>query len=145
MPSAASRQPLRILLYSSDKNLREQVRLILGTRPAPELPSVEFVECATEPKVVATMDAGRIDLAILDGEATPSGGMGIARELKSEIHRCPPILVLIARPQDAWLAKWSLADAAVLMPPDPFAFPETVADLLRSRVSPTLTQSASPR
>jgi hypothetical protein len=44
------------------------------------------------------MDAGGIDLAILDGEAVP-GGMGLCRQLKDEVVRCPPILVLTA--QDA--------------------------------------------
>ncbi len=53
------------------------------------------------------VDAQRFDLVILDGEATPAGGMGIARQLKDEIYQCPPILVLIGRPQDGWLATWS--------------------------------------
>jgi DNA-binding response OmpR family regulator len=140
MPAAANTS-LRILLYSDDKTMRERVRLLLGPRPAPELPAVEYVECATEPVVIATMSAGGIDLAILDGEAAPAGGMGIARQLKAEIHQCPPILVLIARAQDAWLAKWSMADTTVLLPPDPLAFPEAVAGLLRSRVAP-LSQPA---
>ena len=64
------------------------------------------------------MDAGGIDLAILDGEAVP-GGMGLCRQLKDEILRCPPILVLIGRPDDAWLATWSRADGAVSHPIDP--------------------------
>lgn len=133
---AASTTGLRVLLYSDDRTVRDQVRLILGTRPAPELPAVTYVECATEPVVVQQMDAGSIDLAILDGEAAPAGGMGICRQLKEEIFRCPPILVLIARPQDAWLATWSNADTTVLMPPDPLEFPEKVAALLRQRVAP---------
>ena len=40
------------------------------------------------------MDEGGFDLVILDGEATPAGGMGIAKQLKDEIADCPPILVL---------------------------------------------------
>ena len=67
------------------------------------------------------MDAGGIDLAILDGEAVPAGGMGIARQLKDEIYRCPPMLVLTGRPDDGWLATWSRADAAVPHPIDPIA------------------------
>ena len=34
---------------------------------------------------------------VLDGEAQPAGGMGMCRQLKDEIHRCPPVLVLIGR------------------------------------------------
>jgi DNA-binding response OmpR family regulator len=74
-------------------------------------------------------------VAILDGEAAPSGGMGLARQLKHEIYRCPPILVLIGRPQDAWLATWSLADAAVAHPLDPAALANAVAGLMRLRLS----------
>ena len=39
--------------------------------------------------------------------------MGIARQAKDEIYLCPPILVLTGRPQDAWLATWSRAEAAL--------------------------------
>ena len=45
------------------------------------------------------------------------------------------MLVLIGRPQDAWLATWSRADAAVSHPLDPVRLAETVAGLLRARVS----------
>lgn len=134
--SSAGSARLRVLVYSDDKSVRDQVKLLLGPRPAPELPALEYLECATEPVVVAAMDTGKVDLAILDGESSPAGGMGVCRALKEEIFACPPILVLIARPQDAWLAKWSLADATVLQPADPLEFPETVAALLRRRMAP---------
>ena len=106
-----------------------------GDRPPPgaDLPQVECLECATEPAVIAALDKGGVDVAILDGEADPAGGMGIARQVKDEIYRCPPILVLIGRPQDAWLATWSRADAAVPHPLDPIVLAEAVADLLRRR------------
>jgi DNA-binding NarL/FixJ family response regulator len=130
-------KPLRILVYSDDVNTRGQVMLALGKRPHPDLPYVEYVEVATEPVVIQQMDSGLIDLAILDGEAVPAGGMGIAKQLKDEIYRCPPILVLTGRPQDAWLATWSRADAAVPHPIDPVVLAEVVARLLRSRVTAT--------
>ncbi|MCH9815533.1 MAG: hypothetical protein K0U64_03630 [Actinomycetia bacterium] len=126
--------PLRILLYSDDVNTRNNVKQLLGLRPTMELPAVEYVEVATEPVVIREMDAGGIDLAILDGEAVPAGGMGITRQLKDEIYQCPPVLVLVARQSDAWLATWSRADAVAPTPLDPMAFPELVASLLRQRI-----------
>jgi DNA-binding response OmpR family regulator len=129
-----SAKPLKVLVYSDDVNTRQQVILSLGSRPHPDLPRVEYVEVATEPVVIQQMDAGSIDLAILDGEAVPAGGMGIAKQLKDEIFRCPPLLVLTGRPQDAWLATWSRADAAVPHPLDPIQLAEAVTRLLRSRV-----------
>ena len=126
---------VRTLIYSDDVDTRAAVILALGKRPHPDLPEFEYVECATEPVVIKTMDAGGIDLAILDGEAVPAGGMGIARQLKDEIYRCPPLLVLTGRPQDAWLATWSRADAAVPHPVDPLRLADTVVALVRDRLA----------
>jgi DNA-binding response OmpR family regulator len=136
-PSAGAR--LKILVYSDDADTRAQVILALGRRPHPDLPEAEYVEVATEPVVLQQMDSGAVDLAILDGEAVPAGGMGIAKQLKDEIYRCPPILVLTGRPQDAWLATWSRADGAVPHPLDPLQLAETVGRLLRGRISPAET------
>ena len=124
---------LRVLVYSDDASTRQKVVLALGKRPHPDLPELEYVEVATAPVVIREMDAGDIDLAVLDGEAVPAGGMGIAKQLKDEIDECPPILVLTGRPDDAWLASWSRAEAAVPHPLDPFVLSRTVADLMRRR------------
>ncbi|MDQ3416531.1 MAG: hypothetical protein M3474_05435 [Actinomycetota bacterium] len=131
----ASGRPLRTLVYSDDSDTRASVLLALGKRPHPDLPELDYLECATEPAVISAMDAGGIDLVILDGEAVPAGGMGIARQLKDEIYRCPPILVITGRPQDAWLATWSRADAAVPHPIDPLRFAEVVNQMIRTLLS----------
>jgi DNA-binding response OmpR family regulator len=125
---------LTILLYASDRRTREDVRLALGRKIAADLPPVRVIEVATQPALISAMDAGGIDLAILDGEAVP-GGMGLSRQLKDEILRCPPLLVIIGRADDAWLATWSRADGAVPHPVDPIRLPAAVAKLLRPQVS----------
>jgi DNA-binding NtrC family response regulator len=139
VPHDPSAEPLRILVYSDDSDTRAEVLLALGRRPHPDLPEVEYVEVATEPVVLQQMDAGHLDLAILDGEAVPAGGMGIAKQMKDEIFECPPILVLTGRPQDAWLATWSRADAAVPHPIDPMQLADTVVRLLRATRSALAT------
>lgn len=131
VPSAETRDALRVLVYSDNPRTREQVRLALGRRIHPELPELDYVEVATGPMVVRQMDAGGFDLVILDGEATPVGGMGIAKQLKDELDVCPPILVLTGRPDDAWLARWSRAEAAVPHPIDPIRLGDAVVSLLR--------------
>jgi DNA-binding response OmpR family regulator len=122
---------LRILLYSSNARTREQVRLALGDRVHPDLPALVYTEVATGPMVITLMDAGGFDLVILDGEASPVGGMGIAKQLKDEIADCPPVLVLTGRADDAWLANWSRAEAAVPHPIDPIRLADAVVALLR--------------
>jgi DNA-binding response OmpR family regulator len=109
--------------------------MALGVRPAADLPRVDYVDCATEPAAIRYVDGGGFDLLILDGEATPVGGLGLCRQLKDEIYRCPPILVLIGRAQDAWLAAWSRADGVVLQPIDAMALAESASALLRRRLA----------
>ncbi|RLV49138.1 DNA-binding response regulator [Nocardioides mangrovicus] len=128
---------LKVLVYSDDANVRRQVLLALGRRLHPDLPEMEYVEVATEPVVLQQMDAGGIDLVVLDGEAVPAGGMGIAKQLKDEIYQCPPVLVLVGRPQDAWLATWSRAEAVAPHPIDPLQLAEVALRLLRPLTSPT--------
>ena len=128
----AGREPLRILLYSSNAPTREQVRTALGTRLDPDLPELSFTDVATGPMVIQLMDAGGFDLVILDGESSPVGGMGIAKQLKDEIADCPPVLVLTGRADDAWLARWSRAEAAVPHPLDPIRLGDAVVGLLRA-------------
>ncbi|WP_405139623.1 hypothetical protein [Nocardia sp. NBC_01388] len=107
--------------------------LALGRRPHPDLPPIEYVEVATGAVVLEHMDAHGLDLAILDGESAPTGGLGLAKQLKDEIDNCPPIVVLTGRPDDAWLANWSRADAAVSHPLDPIRLTEAVLGVLRNR------------
>lgn len=121
---------LRVLVYSNDARTRARVMSALGTRPHPDLGQLNYTEVATGPAVVEHMDAGGIDLAILDGEAAPTGGMGLAKQLRDELDTCPPLLVLTGRPADKWLADWSRADASVPHPLDPFRMRETVTQLL---------------
>jgi CheY-like chemotaxis protein len=122
---------VRILVYSSNPRTRDAVRSALGRRVHPDLPELSYLDVATAPMVVAQIADGNVDLAILDGEAAPAGGLGLAKQLKDEVADCPPILVLTGRADDAWLASWSRAEAAVSHPIDPIALGETVATLLR--------------
>lgn len=137
----ATQKPLTIVIYSDDKTVRAHITAALGSRVAPDLAPHRIIECATGPALRLHVD-GRartgdidIDLFILDAEAAPEGGMGIARQLKDEVFNCPPVLLLTARKEDAWLATWSRAEANVLHPIDPFTLAETVADLLRTSIA----------
>ncbi|WP_091248645.1 hypothetical protein [Klenkia soli] len=124
--------PRSVVVFSHRAEVRDAVRTAVGTHPAADVGPVRYLECATGAEVVAAVDGGGVDLCILDGEAQPTGGMGIGRQLKHEITDCPPVLVLIARQADRWLAHWSMAEATLAHPVDPLVAPEVVADLLRT-------------
>ena len=111
----------QILVYSDDSSIREAVVNALGSRVASDLPQHQIHEFATGAALRAFVDSKAvIDLFILDGESAPEGGMGIARQLKDEVFNCAPVLVITGRKEDAWLAAWSLAEASVVHPIDPF-------------------------
>lgn len=133
--SGAEQKTVTVLVYSDDATTRERIRLALGRRPAPDLPRIEIFECATGHAVVDAADRGGIDLLVLDGEAAPTGGMGISKQLKDEIYNCPPVLLIIGRKDDAWLAAWSRAEGVVSHPIDGVTLAPVAADLLRRRLA----------
>jgi len=123
-----------VLLYSDDPAVRARMRSAIGTRPAADL-SVTFVEASTHGEVIRLVDRSDFDLLVLDGEATPSGGLGIARQLKDEIRDCPPTCVVIARAADRWLAAYARVDGTLTHPLDPMTTGSTVAAMLRDRAA----------
>lgn len=126
-----------VLVYSDDPTTRDAVRTAVGRRPADDVERVEWVEATTGAEVLQALGNGKgtcpVDVVVLDGEARPTGGLGLAKQLKDELRDCPPTLVLVARRDDTWLATWSLADAVLPLPVDPPALRAAVADLLRHR------------
>lgn len=125
--------PLKILVFSHRPEVRERIVTAVGRRPAADLGRVTYHESATIADVLMEMDSGTVDLAILDGESQPTGGIGLCRQLKHEIDDCPAICVLLGRRDDRWLATWALADATIASPLDPVVAAETVAQMLRDR------------
>jgi DNA-binding response OmpR family regulator len=126
---------MKVVVYSHDADTRARVRLAIGRRPAPDVPEAEIIDVATEPMLFRLLDAGGADVMILDGEAQPAGGMGVCRQAKDEIYNCPPVLLIIGRPDDGWLATWSRADAVVSHPIDPVALARELAGLMRQRAA----------
>jgi DNA-binding response OmpR family regulator len=127
---------LSIVIYSDDSTVRQSLRKALGMRLSPEFPENEIHDFATADALRLFAVEGnrenrkKISLFILDGEATPEGGLGLAKQLKDELFNCPPTIVVVARSQDAWLAGWSRADGVITHPIDPFTIGKTVISVL---------------
>ena len=121
-----------VLLYSDDPQVRHRMRLAIGTRPAADL-TVRFLESGSSPELLRTVDANDVDLVVLDGEAAPAGGIGVARQLKDEVEDPPYTCVVLGRAADRWLAAFAQVDATLMHPLDPVATAQTVAGLLRDR------------
>ncbi|WP_197509976.1 response regulator [Tessaracoccus coleopterorum] len=131
-----SEAPVKVLLFSDDRTVRESVRLSLGRKVASDLPEIEVFEVATQGALLRTLDAGTdYALMIFDGNAQPSGGFGLAYQVKDEYTECPPVMLLITREADAWLASWSRAEAVAPFPVDPVTLPQQAANLIRARLA----------
>jgi len=137
----ASRK-LVIALYSDDSTVRASVKSALGKRISKDLPENEIKEFATAAALRLFVDSKKvINLFILDGEAVPEGGMGVARQLKDEVFNCPPVLLITGRAQDNWLATWSRAEATVTHPIDPFTLARKCTEILKSSIDLNLSSS----
>jgi DNA-binding response OmpR family regulator len=130
-PTGAKAQSFTVLLYSDRAEVRDRIRQAIGARPAADM-SVKFVDASSYDGCIALVDRTDIDLLVLDGEAQPAGGLGIARQLRDEVDECPPICVVIARTADRWLAAYAKVDATLVHPLDPMTTGRTVAEILRA-------------
>ncbi|MHA6525519.1 response regulator [Tessaracoccus sp. G1721] len=131
-----SEATVKVLVFSDDRTVRQQVRLALGSRVARDLPEIEILEVATQGALLRTLDAGTdYALMIFDGNAQPSGGFGLAHQVKEEYADCPPVMLLVSREADAWLASWSRAEAVAPFPIDPVTLPVQAANLIRARLA----------
>ena len=90
-----SARSITIALYSDDSTVRDSVRLALGKSISDHVSIGEIKEFATASALRLHVDSKKkVDLFILDGEAVPEGGMGVARQLKDELFNCPPVLLI---------------------------------------------------
>lgn len=131
MVAATDEKYVHILLYSDDADTRQAVKNAIGIRPAKGMPRVEWVEAATADGAIMKFEENDIDLIIADGETQKVGGMALLRRIEVEYETLPPSLVLIARQQDEWLAKFAGTTAVLSTPLDPIDLAESVSSLLK--------------
>ena len=120
-----------VLVYSHRQDVRERIMTAVGRRPAPDVGRIDFLECSSVSDVLMAIDDEVADVVILDGEAQPTGGIGISRQIHQEAAVIPPIILTVRRADDRWLATWARADEILVHPLDPVIAAETVASLLR--------------
>lgn len=118
-----------VLLYSDRPQVRDRMRLAVGSRPAPDV-QLQFVAASSYQECISLIDNYEIDLLLLDGEARPAGGMAVARQLRDELDDCPPIALVVARAADQWLAAYSQADVVLVHPLDPMTTGQAIVALL---------------
>lgn len=136
-PTDPARQ---ILLVAKRDDLAAEVTTGLAGRP-----DLSFLRVATPQRALAVLDEperyGRFALVIADNDTHPTGGFHLSREMRARRdtgQRVPPVLLVLARPQDTWLSDWSQADAYLIRPIDPFDVAEAVEALIEAKPLPAL-------
>ncbi|WP_216379017.1 hypothetical protein [Arcanobacterium phocae] len=112
---------VRVLVYSDNRDVRESVKRAVGRKVRGQETLIEWTEGATPDgtilKIKDAEDAGQpFDLLILDAETPKLGGIGLGKMVRDEINENIPYIVLIARPQDEWLARVARPEAILPYP-----------------------------
>ena len=122
-------------MASDAKWVRDHVRAALSG------PGFEVIEVESGHDVRNVVADKRPDLVIVDLQIANMGGMAVSLDLRLEEYgdRLPhvPILLLLDREADKFLARRSAADAMLVKPIDPGTLRRTVKTLLAAQETPS--------
>ena len=120
-----------ILVASDAAWIRDEVRACLSG------PDVTVREVSTGAEVVPAVQERTPDLAVIDLQIGNMGGMASCLELRLEegADRLPhvPVLMLLDRRADVFLARRSQAEGWVVKPLDPMRLRRAITELLAGR------------
>ncbi len=118
-----------VLLASDLPSLRSELRSML------ESPEISIIEASSGPEVFSLLEEYDVDLAILDLQIGSMGAMAICLDLHHEesygANDHVPVLMLLDRRPDVFLARRSGAEGFVVKPLDPQRVRRAVRALLR--------------
>lgn len=124
---------IRILVYSDNLHTREDVIRSVGRKIGDR--SIDWTEAATHEGAILKVEEGAFDLLILDAEAGKLGGIGVGKTVRDEIDENMPYIILIARPQDRWLARVAKPEVILEYPSNPRDLYGAVKGIVDSHVT----------
>lgn len=127
---------MKALLISPDPKVRETLRVALGALEREGGASWTYLGAVDGLEGIRIAWRELPDVVVADEIASRAGAFAVVKDLKGAIEPFPGVVVVVlARREDEWLAKWSGADAWFLKPVDPFALVDTVISLLGRRAA----------
>jgi DNA-binding response OmpR family regulator len=127
---------VNVLLVSPDPRSRELMRLVVRGIERRTGEPLRFLEATNGDEGVRIALRERPDVIVAEEMASRAGAFSLARTVRD---RPDPydgvIVVLLARRQDAWLARWSGADAWFTKPVDPFELADRLMELVGRRTA----------
>lgn len=122
---------MKVLVISSDRAVRDEVALTVRSAQRATGEPLDLVRAGDG--VVGSRMAlrDRPAAVVVDEIMSRAGAFSVAQDLRgAEPPFTGGIVILLERRQDAWLARWSGADAWFVKPVDPFALADALASLL---------------
>jgi DNA-binding response OmpR family regulator len=126
-----------VLLVSPDPRSRESMALAVRSIERALGSQLRFRAAANGELGIRAALRDRPDVIVADEIASRAGAFALAKELREGTVEPYDgiIVILLERKHDAWLARWSGADAWFVKPVDPFALAERVLELVTQKES----------
>jgi DNA-binding response OmpR family regulator len=125
---------VKVLLVSPDPQTLTMMQLVVSGIERRLGETLAFVRAADGVEGLEVARRERPDAVVADEIASRAGAFSLARDLRGAFEPYPgPIVILLERRQDAWLAEWSGADAWFVKPPDPFQVADRLVQLIIPR------------
>jgi DNA-binding response OmpR family regulator len=125
---------MRVLLVSADPRVREMMALVTRSFRRGLGEPVETFQATDGLRGIALAWRHLPDVVVVDEITSRAGAFALAKDLKGADPPFPgAVLILLDRAQDAWLAKWSGADAWFVKPVNPFELADTLGEFTANR------------
>ena len=130
---------MRVLLVSPDAKARDLMRVAVGSLERRLGTPVTFLDAPDGERGARVGLRERPDAVLADEIASRAGAFSMARDLRGAADPyLGPIVIILERKHDAWLARWSGADAWFVRPVDPFELSDRLVELIRGRQKETV-------
>jgi DNA-binding response OmpR family regulator len=137
---------VKVLLVSPDAEARDLLRISVGSIERRLGERVSFLEAQDGEQGARIGLRERPDAVVADEIASRAGAFSLARDLRGAVDPYRgPIVIVLERKHDAWLARWSGADAWLVRPVDPFELADRLVELIQAnRALPAPRQAEQP-
>ncbi len=137
---------MKVLLVSPDAEARDLLRISIGSIERRLGERVSFREAQDGEQGARIGLRERPDAVVADEIASRAGAFSLARDLRGAVEPYRgPIVIVLERKHDAWLARWSGADAWLVRPVDPFELADRLVELIQAyRARPAARPAEQP-
>ncbi|HEY7400416.1 MAG TPA: hypothetical protein VH989_05920 [Actinomycetota bacterium] len=127
---------MNVLLVSPDPRSRDLMALAVRSIERALGSEITFTAAKNGELGIKAAQRDRPEVIVADEIASRAGAFALAKTLRDAAQPFGGVIViLLERKHDAWLARWSGADAWYVKPVDPFELADRVLELVTEKES----------